>query len=99
MSFDGVDSSVCSDIAEQLIESELQGKNFKVILGGGRTYFLPNTVNDVESGRGRRLDGKNLVNQWQTNRPTGNYVTNRNELLSLNLNVTESILGESLKVH
>ena len=94
MSFDGVDTNVCSDIAEQLVESE-PGKNFKVILGGGRTYFLPRTVNDVESGTGRRRDGKNLVDQWKTNRPTGTYVTNRNELLNLNATAAESILGNS----
>jgi len=92
MSFDGIDTNVCSDIAEQLVESE-PGKNFKVILGGGRTYFLPRTVNDVESGTGRRRDGKNLVDQWKTNRPTGTYVTNRDELLNLNTTATESILG------
>ena len=92
MSFDGVDPVVCSDIAEQLVEST-PGKNFKVIMGGARTYFLPNTVNDVETGRGRRRDGKNLVDQWQAANPTGSYVTSVQQLLALNLTRTEKILG------
>lgn len=88
-SFDGVDSTICDDIAEQLVLSS-PGKNFKVmrlflihwneadfhrllcvicvrkvILGGGRAYFTPRTMTDVETGAaGRRRDGQDLIGQW-----------------------------------
>jgi alkaline phosphatase len=61
-----------ADIAFQAINpsnTALQGK-LKVLLGGGRTYFLPNTVSDPEysSTKGRRKDGKNLTTDWVSSR-------------------------------
>jgi alkaline phosphatase len=61
------------DIARQLIEvSPTVRASLKVALGGGRTYFLPNTVNDPEYGtqKGRRLDGRNLADEWVSTRGT-----------------------------
>jgi len=93
----GQDSAVCSDIAEQLIRNE-PGKNFKVILGGGRANFFPNTTADVESGQGLRLDGADLVSEWKNNWPNGSYVTSGSELNALPLNETDSILGTTPKI-
>ena len=93
MSLDGVDTTACSDIAEQLIEKE-PGKNFKVVMGGGRAYFTPESVVDPETQKGgRRLDDRNLVEEWKSSTPSGAYVTTRDELLQVNLTETDSIFG------
>ncbi|XP_057378290.1 alkaline phosphatase-like [Daphnia carinata] len=92
-SFDGVDTDNCDDIAEQLVFND-PGKNFKVILGGGRSYFMPTTTTDIETGaKGRRRDGKNLVEEWKTAHPTGKYVTSRDELLNLDVSGTDAVFG------
>ena len=93
-SFDGIDTVLCDDIAEQLVQNS-PGKNFKVILGGGRGYFTPTTTPDPETGaNGRRRDGKNLVNQWLADHsPSGKYVTTRDELLNINVATTSNLFG------
>ncbi|KAI9553566.1 hypothetical protein GHT06_021484 [Daphnia sinensis] len=92
-SFDGVDTATCDDIAEQLVFNN-PGKNFKVILGGGRSYFMPNTTTDIETGaKGRRRDGKNLIDEWKSAHPTGKYMTSRDDLLNLDVAGTDAILG------
>ncbi len=64
-------------------------------MGGGRAYFTPKEVNDTETGKpGRRLDGVNLIDEWKTAHPNGAYVTNRDELLNLDVASKESIMGE-----
>src|SRR5690606_19528294 len=49
----------CKDIARQLIEFPY-GDGLEVALGGGRSYFLPNTVADPEDAGafGRHKDGR-----------------------------------------
>ena len=86
------DPNACDDIAEQLVQDQT-GSNFKVILGGGRAYFEPNTLQDPETGSGRRRDGKNLITTWETAHPSGKYVWNRNDLLAINTATTSNILG------
>ena len=49
----------CLDIASQLIEGSRNNQAVDIILGGGRRHFLPT----IEGGK--RLDGKNLIQQWQ----------------------------------
>jgi alkaline phosphatase len=66
----GADAAV-KDIARQLIEVSPQvSKSLKVVLGGGRTYFLPSSVIDPEyaKDKGRRLDGRNLTQEWVSTR-------------------------------
>ena len=66
----GADGAV-KDIARQMIEvSPRVRKSLKVVLGGGRTYFMPNSVNDPEypKDKGRRLDGRDLTQEWVTSR-------------------------------
>lgn len=94
---DGVDDVACDDIAEQLILNE-PGRNFKVIMGGGRRVLLPNTEVDVEEGRrGYRRDGKNLIQEWQRQKNSrgqrGAYVWNRDDLLALDVANTDFLLG------
>ena len=66
-------ASAVKDIARQLIEVSPNARaSLKVALGGGRTYFLPNTVSDPEyaTTKGRRTDGRNLVAEWGSTRGT-----------------------------
>ena len=62
-------------------------------MGGGRAYFTPNANDDPETGKGRRLDGADLIEEWKTAHPNGSYVTNRDDLLSLDVTQKDSILG------
>lgn len=69
----------------------------QVILGGGRRNFLPTTVIDEESQAGRRTDGRNLIEEWQQDKAARGvsfkYVWNVSELLQLNDNLPEYLLG------
>ena len=63
-------------------------------MGGGRAILTPTTVVDPETGtNGRRLDGKDLINQWLAEHTNGAYVTTRDDLLNLDVATTDSILG------
>ncbi|CAB3230337.1 unnamed protein product [Arctia plantaginis] len=84
------------DIALQLVHDH-PGDKFKVILGGGRREFLPNTVYDEEGTQGRRSDGRNLIEEWQENKKTLNvsyqYIWNRKQLLDTASDPPEFLLG------
>lgn len=59
------------DIARQLIEVNADVKrSLKVVLGGGRQYFLPNTFVDPEfpTQKGVRRDNRNLTQEWISSR-------------------------------
>lgn len=87
----------CKDIARQLFENI---PNIDVILGGGRKYMFPKNKSDVEypnilKHSGTRKDGRNLVQEW-TDRmkdKKGHYVWNKKQLLSLNPNNVDYLLG------
>lgn len=70
---------------------------FKVILGGGRREFLPNTMTDEEGSRGRRYDGRNLISEWLTEKDsrgvTHEYVWNRQQLMEVSEELPEYLLG------
>nr|XP_018915086.1 PREDICTED: alkaline phosphatase-like isoform X1 [Bemisia tabaci]XP_018915088.1 PREDICTED: alkaline phosphatase-like isoform X1 [Bemisia tabaci] len=90
----GVD---CHDIAKQLILDD-PGRNIKVIMGGGRRKFLPNTVRDPEGqGLGQRLDNQNLIRMWEQDKSERGskpqFVFNRKQLLDLNILETDYLLG------
>lgn len=89
---DGCDSELIDDIAEQLTFGEV-GSKLKVVLGCGAREFLPNTTVDVDGVVGRRTDGKNLVEQWQAADPSRVFVTNREDLMSIDVNRDEQVLG------
>ncbi|KAK7068956.1 hypothetical protein SK128_016412 [Halocaridina rubra] len=95
--YGGEDPTICDDIAEQLIYGET-GKNFKVILGGGRRHFIDGNIIDVEEGRGGyRLDGKDLITEWINGKATegvsASYVWNRDDFLAVDTANTEYLLG------
>lgn len=72
----------CKDIAQQLLAAARFGHGPTVALGGGRGELLPVDVRDPEEDDkvGQRLDGRNLVAEWQQAHPQGAYVTNTQQL-------------------
>ncbi len=71
----------CRDIAQQLVTPRF-GKGPIVVLGGGRSEFLPVASTDPEYDDkvGLRLDGRDLVGEWQAAHPQGRYVWNATQL-------------------
>ncbi|XP_025861969.2 intestinal-type alkaline phosphatase [Vulpes vulpes] len=72
----------CQDIAQQLISN----MEIDVILGGGRKYMFPKGTPDPEyptdaKQNGIRLDGRNLVQEWQAKYQGARYVWNRKALI------------------
>lgn len=90
----GCNPKVTRDIAYQLINSEV-GKKLNVIMGGGRTMFLNSTVTDEDGNPGSRQDGADLIEDWLKGHPrrSSSYVTNRSEMLSLNVTSKDYLLG------
>ncbi|XP_068144936.1 membrane-bound alkaline phosphatase-like [Drosophila tropicalis] len=88
----GVDSSSCIDMATQLV-TQTPGKNFDIMFGGGMGKFLPKTINDSHGNAGERSDGVNLLSKWQAQHTGGVLVTNRKQLLSVNVSAVSSIIG------
>ncbi|XP_075168363.1 alkaline phosphatase-like [Haematobia irritans] len=82
----------CMDMAQQLINRS-PGRNFDIIMGGGMGKFLPNSVVDAHGQPGERLDGKNLLELWKSQNPKGTLVTNRQQLLNVNVNKVSKIMG------
>lgn len=83
----------CKDIARQLVEFPY-GDGLEVALGGGRSYFLPNTVADPEDtgSKGRRKDGRNLPQEW-TGRRGAAYVWNKAQFDAISPRSTRHLLG------
>lgn len=89
------DPTDLQDIAEQLVFGET-GKRLKVVLGGGRNRFLPNTTVDEEGTKGVRADGKNLIHDWlDVHKDMGRsqYVWNRKQLMDIDTSKTDYLLG------
>nr|1K7H_A Chain A, Alkaline Phosphatase [Pandalus borealis]1K7H_B Chain B, Alkaline Phosphatase [Pandalus borealis] len=94
---DREDPEICDDIAEQLVFRE-PGKNFKVIMGGGRRGFFPEEALDIEDGiPGEREDGKHLITDWLDDKAsqgaTASYVWNRDDLLAVDIANTDYLMG------
>ncbi|XP_022213731.1 alkaline phosphatase [Drosophila obscura] len=89
----GENSSRCPDIAQQLIDGDV-GKRLRVIMGGGTSKFLPNTEKDVYGNQGQRLDGRNLIEEWQKSKPgNARVVFNRTDLLANDARSTDFLFG------
>jgi alkaline phosphatase len=52
------------DIADQLIE-QMKAGVIDLALGGGRAHFLPETVEDAEGKKGKRTDGRDLIEEFK----------------------------------
>ncbi|KAK6964843.1 alkaline phosphatase tissue-nonspecific isozyme [Biomphalaria glabrata] len=93
------DAQNCShvdDLAKQLIRNN---SDIKVILGGGRRYFLDNSTEDPEThivSPYHRQDGNNLIEEWKEDKEARNatysYVWTRDQLMNLS-SETEFLLG------
>ncbi|KAK7097558.1 alkaline phosphatase, tissue-nonspecific isozyme-like isoform X1 [Littorina saxatilis] len=88
------------DIATQLIEDE-SNTRIKVILGGGRRHFLPNTALvpgtlDQLNVHGR-VDGRDLIQVWKDNKDNrgakATYLWNKQQLDAIDVNKTDYLLG------
>ncbi len=88
------DDAKFPDIARQLLEFNY-GDGLEVALGGGRTKFLPNSLNDPEYPeiKGERLDGRNLADEWQKKYPHSNYVWNKEQFDAVDAKKTRHLLG------
>ncbi|XP_037046823.1 alkaline phosphatase 4-like [Bradysia coprophila] len=95
--------SARQDIARQLIEND-PGRRINVIMAGGRKVMgLKETaqVTDQPKFNGstetpcERLDGRNLIDEWMALHPMHKrkFISNTGELLSLNIEETDHLLG------
>ncbi|XP_062614831.1 alkaline phosphatase-like [Saccostrea cucullata] len=88
----------CKDIAHQLVQ---ENQHIKVLFGGGRYYFLPNTTSDPKYGAKntdkQRRDGRDLIEEWQTDKRArglrSKYAWNRQQLQDINPDDTDVALG------
>jgi alkaline phosphatase len=82
------------DIARQLIEFPY-GDGLEVALGGGRTKFVSNQINDPEYAdkKGERLDGRDLPKEWTTKYKNSAYVWNKQQFDSVDAKKTKHLLG------
>lgn len=90
--------TTCKDIARQLLEEE-PGRSINVVLGGGRRHFVPKVALDPEEPEkeGRRLDGRNLIEEWSRNRRLRNlpaeYVANKEQFDKVDPRKVNHLLG------
>ncbi|XP_029665202.1 alkaline phosphatase-like isoform X2 [Formica exsecta] len=88
----------CKDIARQLLEDD-PGRNITVVLGGGRRHFVPKVTLDPEEPdkEGRRLDGRNLIEEWSRNHRRKNiparYVFNKEQFENVDPRKVNRLLG------
>ena len=77
-------ASGCRDIARQLIEFEL-GDGIDILLGGGRSHFLPAGRADPErkGASGQRADGRDLIAEWLDGGENRAYVWNSAQFQAL----------------
>lgn len=82
------------DIARQLLEFPY-GDGLEVALGGGRSYFMPNTAADPEypTQKGRRGDARDLTAEWTAKYNNAEYVWNQSQFDAVNPAKTDHLLG------
>lgn len=70
-----------------------------MILGGGRRHFVPKVTLDPEEPdkEGRRLDGRNLIEEWSRNHRKRNiaskYVANKEQFEKIDTRRVSRLLG------
>uniref|UniRef100_A0A8P4KKG2 Alkaline phosphatase n=1 Tax=Dicentrarchus labrax TaxID=13489 RepID=A0A8P4KKG2_DICLA len=86
----------CTDIASQL----LKNTDIDVIIGGGRKYMTPKGTKDPEyprdySSRGKRKDGRNLINEWQSMKigKVAHYVWNKTDFDAVDPETTDYLMA------
>jgi len=103
---DDINKNNVKDISRQLVESEA-GKKIDIMLGGGRSSFLPEEEqsrnfeqelrwdydDEVDRWDNYRQDGRNLIEEWKANHTNGVYIENRTQLLEIDPHKTDSVMG------
>lgn len=83
----------CRDIATQLVEMNV-GDGIDMVMGGGRHAFLPESVTDLEGAKGKRTDGRNLVQEWKRRYGAGaTYIEDRSGFDKLDIAGIDKLLG------
>lgn len=82
------------DIAVQLIDHIRDRRGLRVVLGGGRTYLMPDTQHDPEHPEilGKRTDGRDLIAEY-LRITSGQYVWNKKQFDEIDPKTTEHLLG------
>lgn len=82
------------DIARQLLEFPY-GDGLEVVLGGGRSYFMPAGAADPEytTRFGRRTDSRDLTAEWMARHPASAFVWNKAQFDAVQPSVTKHLLG------
>jgi len=90
-----VPAATITDIGAQLIARQKKGDGLEVVLGGGREYLIPASVADPEypQNKGRRRDGRNLIEEWTRAQPKSQFVWKRDDLLRVDAKSTRHLLG------
>ena len=83
------------DIAAQLLLHQKTGNGLEVVLAGGREAMTDNATPDPEypARKGRRNDGRNLINEWRAAQRGSRFVWSRGDLLAVNAKQTQHLLG------
>ncbi len=86
-----------SDIARQLIEFPY-GDGLEVAMGGGRMNFIPKEMRDPEypdeaRAIGKRLDKRNLTEEWQSKYKNSAFVWNKKQFDEIDPRKTDHLLG------
>ncbi|KAJ4936069.1 hypothetical protein JOQ06_017593 [Pogonophryne albipinna] len=86
----------CTDIASQM----LKNTDIDVIIGGGRKYMTPRGTKDPEypadfSSRGKRKDGRNLIDEWQKMKigKVARYVWNQTDFSAVDPETTDYLMA------
>ncbi|XP_050431794.1 membrane-bound alkaline phosphatase-like [Adelges cooleyi] len=93
MSANLTDVEQCEDIGRQMVTRD-PGRNFKVIMGGGRNKLMRKKTNSS----GERND-EDLLDKWMADKQerfhgkTAKYITTRKELLTTDMSKTDFLLG------
>ncbi len=84
----------CQDIASQLVNFSY-GDGIEILLGGGRRFFLSNEATDPENEdeTGGRVDGRNLVTEWQKKNPDGVFMWNEEQFQRFDTKRRQHVLG------
>ena len=79
-------------------KTKISGKKIDIMLGGGRASWEPRNESmarwdyDTYDWNCNRLDGRNLIEEWQGNHTGGVFLQNRDELMNLTF-TEDSVLG------
>uniref|UniRef100_A0A3Q3MQK0 Alkaline phosphatase n=1 Tax=Labrus bergylta TaxID=56723 RepID=A0A3Q3MQK0_9LABR len=92
----GAKKDGCTDISSQL----LNNTDIDVIIGGGRKYMTPQYTKDPEypadfSSRGKRRDGRNLIEEWKNMKreKVARYVWNKNDFDAVDPETTDYLMA------